>query len=518
MIKAFTAAQTREMDRKAIEDLKIPSLVLMENAGRAVVRAIRKKIPGLKKVRVNIFAGKGNNGGDGFVVGRHLLNMGAEPTVFLVAEKPEIKGDAKVNMDAYVNSGGRLKEFTSRKHIQNFKLKFFHTTVVVDALLGTGIKSAPRGFYNEALDVMNSQGRLKVAVDIPSGLSADSGVIAGNHFNADVTVTLGAPKVGLFTFPARQSVGELIVADISIPRAVIDEAPCAAYVPEREDIAERLPARTGGAHKGLFGHLVIASGSEGMGGAVALAGEGALRSGAGLVTAAIPEGIAAGFEVGVREMMTLPLPGTQEGTIAADAAGAFLKFAKDKTAALIGPGLRTNPSTREFVKRAVAELSIPLVLDADGLNNIGEDFEVIKNRKAPTIVTPHPGEMRRLTGMSVADIQADRTGAAAEYAEKTGAVVVLKGAGTVIAVPGGGVYINPTGNTGLASGGTGDVLSGVIGGFLAQGAAPEDATVMGVYIHGLLADVYAETKDPAALIAGDLPELLPVVLKKLRGV
>lgn len=517
MIKAFSAAQMREMDRRTIGEIGVPGVVLMENAGRAVVRAIREKIPDLKKVRVNIFAGKGNNGGDGFVVARHLLNLGAEPTVFLVAEKGEIKGDAKVNMDAYVNSGGRLKEFTSRKHIQNFKLKFFHTTVVVDALLGTGMKSAPRGFYNEALDVMNSQGRLKVAVDIPSGLSADSGVIAGNHFRADVTVTLGAPKVGLYMSPAREAVGELVIADISIPRSVIGESPCAAYIPERGDVASRLPKRAGGAHKGSFGHLVIASGSQGMGGAAALAGGGALRSGAGLVTAAVPEGIAGAFETGVREMMTLPLPQTDEGTIAADALDAFMELTKDKTAALIGPGLRTNPSTREFVKRAAAELSIPLVLDADGLNNIGEDFEVIKNRKAPTIVTPHPGEMSRLTGMSVADIQAGRICAASDYAEKIGAVVVLKGAGTVIAVPGGGVYINPTGNHGLASGGTGDVLSGMIGGFLAQGASPEDAAIIGVYIHGLLADVCAETKDPASLIAGDLPELMPGVLKELKG-
>lgn len=518
MIKVVTAAQMREMDRRTIEDIGVPGVVLMENAGRAVVREIRKTIPDLNRLRVNIFAGKGNNGGDGFVVARHLLNMGAEPTVFLVAGKEEVRGDAKINMDAYIACGGRVKELTERRHIQNFKLKFFHTSVVVDALLGTGITSAPRGFYNEVLDIMNSQGKLKVAVDIPSGVSADSGVIPGNHFKADVTVTFGSPKVGLVTPPAREAVGRLVVADISIPRIVVDESPCAAYLLEEGDMSSRLPSRAGDAHKGSFGHLVIAAGSVGMGGAASLAGAGALRVGAGLVTAAVPEGIAVAFEVGVREVMTRPLPQTDTGAIALEDGDEFIRFAEGKSAILIGPGLTTHESTKSFVRRVVAELGgAPMVIDADGLNCIGRESGIIKGRGAETVVCPHPGEMSRLTGRSIENIQADRIGAALDYAKNTGAVVALKGAGTVIATPEGEVYVNPTGNHGLASGGTGDVLSGMIAGFLAQGASAKDAAILGVYIHGMLADIYAEDFDPASLIAGDLLELLPAALKSLRG-
>jgi len=234
MIKIVNAAQMREMDRKAIEEIGIPGSTLMENAGRKVVDVILSRFDNPKSLRVNVFSGKGNNGGDGFVVARLLKNFGAEPTVFLVTEKEDVKGDAKLNMDAFIAMGGRVKEFTTTKHIHNFKLKFFHTSVVVDALLGTGIDSAPRGFYNDVIEVMNSQGKLKIAVDIPSGLLADSGIVPGSYFRADVTVTFGSPKVGLVTPPARNAVGELVVADISIPESVVAESPCEAYLLERQ--------------------------------------------------------------------------------------------------------------------------------------------------------------------------------------------------------------------------------------------------------------------------------------------
>ncbi len=503
----------REMDRRTIDEFGISGVTLMENAGRIVTEVIQSKIPDLKKIRVNIFAGKGNNGGDGFVVARHLYNLGSEPTVFLVAEKEDVKGDAKANMDTFIRMGGRVKEFTTQKHIHNFKLKFFHTTVVVDALLGTGISSAPRGFYNDVLKVMNGQGKLKVAVDIPSGLTADSGVIPGSHFNADITVTFGSPKVGLVTSPARNAVGELVIADISIPPVVVDESPSAASLLEGGDIAQRLPKRSADAHKGAFGHLALACGSPGMGGAVAFAGMGALRMGAGLVTAAVPESIALAFEVGTPEMMTVPLCTTDSGAISSDAADSFLKFAKDKTGAIIGPGLRQDPSTKSFTRRVIQELEIPLVIDADGLNHVGHDSDMIKNRNAPTIVTPHPGEMGRLTGKTVGEVQEDRIGCAAEYSKKTGAVVVLKGAGTIIAGQEGEVFVCTTGNHGLAAGGTGDVLSGMIAGLLVQGAAPLEAAIASVFIHGRAADIFAENNDPRSLVATDLLNLLPVTLR-----
>ncbi len=516
MIKVVNAAQMREMDRKAINETGIPGSTLMENAGRAVVDIILNRFDNLKRLRVNIFAGKGNNGGDGFVVARLLKNLGAEPAVFLVAEKKEVKGDAKLNMDVFIAMGGRVKEFVTTKHIHNFKLKFFHTSVVVDALLGTGTDSAPRDFYNDVIEVMNSQGKLKIAVDVPSGLSADSGVVPGSHFRADVTVTFGSPKVGLVTPPARNAVGELVVADISIPASVVAESSCEAYLLEHADITRALPKRPEDAHKGVFGHLLTACGSKGMGGAAALSSMGALRVGTGLVTASVPAGVSSAFEVGVREVMTISLKQTESGAISGESSDRFLQAAENKTAVLIGPGLGQEPSTKSFVHRVAQEFNGPLVIDADGLNLIGRDSGIVAKRSAPTILTPHPGEMARLLGVSSADVQNDRLNCAKNYARDTGAVVVLKSAGTVIATPEGEAYINPTGNHGLASGGTGDVLAGMIAGFVAQGATAVNSAIAGVYIHGHLANVYAKTCDPRSLIAGDLLDLLPAVLKEFQ--
>lgn len=516
MLKAVTAEQMRRMDRRAIEEMGIPGLVLMENAGLAVVHAIREKIPEFRHARVNVFCGKGNNGGDGFVVARHLMNMGADVTAFLVGTKEEVKGDAKLNMDAYISMGGKLKEFTIERHIKNFKLKFAHTTVTVDALLGTGAVSAPKGFYGRVIEVMNGQGKLKVAVDIPSGLLSDSGAVPGICFKADVTVTFGAPKVGMLIHPARSYAGELVVADISIPSKILNESPCAAYVPEARDIRSMLPKRPADGHKGVFGHLLLACGSTGMGGAGALAALSALRSGTGLVTVAAPSGLMPSYETGVMEAIGLALQQTDGGGIDESAIDRFMTAVDGKTAVLIGPGLGQAPSTGRFVRRVVAELEKPLLIDADGLNLIKDDPGLLKHRKAPTIITPHPGEMARLTGKTSTQIQSDRLNEALSLAHETGAIVVLKGAGTITASPDGRAFINPTGNHGLASGGTGDVLAGLIGGLLAQGASPENAAIAGVYIHGLAADIYSQKHgDPRSLIASDIVAALPDVIGRL---
>ncbi|MBI4664811.1 MAG: NAD(P)H-hydrate dehydratase [Nitrospinae bacterium] len=516
MIKVVTAAQMRDIDRRTIEEMGIPGVVLMENAGIAVVNAIREKIPDLRKTRVNIFCGKGNNGGDGFVVARHLFNLGAEPTVFLVAEKEEIKGDARINLDSFIAIGGRVKEFTTEKHIHNFKLKFFHTTVVVDALLGTGASSEPKGFYIQALEAMNGQGKLKVAVDIPSGVMADDGSIPGAHFVADVTVTFGLPKPGLLITPARNAVGQLVIADISIPSKVVDESPCSGWLPEKEDIRKMLPRRPPDGHKGTFGHLLTACGSTGMGGAAALCGLSALRAGTGLVTAALPSNLLPSFELGAMEVIGLPLPETETGSISDGGFDRFMAALEGKSAIAMGPGLTTHPSTASFVRRVVESAEIPMVLDADGLNCLAGHMDIIKRRKHPTIITPHPGEMGRLTGQTAAQVQQDRLKAASALAMETGAIVALKGAGTVISTPDGANYINPTGNEGLASGGTGDVLTGLIGGLLAQGAEAWKAAVAGAYIHGLLADIYkAKHVQSITLMASDLLNLMPQAMGEL---
>jgi NAD(P)H-hydrate epimerase len=509
MIKVVTALHMRAIDARTIGEMKIPGAVLMENAGAAVAAAVVERFPNPAGLKVSVFLGKGNNGGDGFVAARRLMNMGADVTAFLLARKEEVKGDAAGNLAAFEAMGGAVKEITEARHLGNFKLKFMHSAVMVDALLGTGLSQAPHGLIAEMIGVINQSPGYKVAVDLPSGMYSDGGIIPGVCVRADVTVTFGLPKVGLVTFPARRLAGHLIIADISIPARVTDESPCAAFVMEWEDAMALLPSRSPEAHKGSFGHLAMACGSVGMGGTAALAGLAALRMGVGLVTAAAPQPLCAAYETAVPEMMTLPLPHTAGGAISSLAAEKFIAFARDKTAALMGPGLRTDESTARFVHQVCRELDIPLLIDADGLNNIGLDISAIKNRKAPTVITPHPGEMARLTGKSVEEIQADRLGAAADYARETGAVVVLKGAGTVIAAPGQAPRINLTGNHGLATGGSGDVLAGMIAGLMAQGVAPLDAASAGVWLHGRCADIYAMDADARTLIPTDIIGLIP---------
>ena len=508
MIKVVTAGQMRRIDEKTINEIKIPGLILMENAGAAVAAAVVERFPNPAGLKTCVFCGKGNNGGDGFVAARRLANMGADVTAFLVCRREDVKGDAAVNLAAFEAMGGAVKEITEPRHLGNFKLKFMHSALIVDALLGTGLSKAPYGLVEEVIGVINQSPGYKVAVDVPSGMDSDSGVPPGACVLADVTVTFGLPKVALATYPARGMAGRLIIADISIPAKVIEESPCAAYIIEREDVAAILPTRKKNAHKGSFGHLAMACGSVGMGGTAALAGLAALRMGTGLVTAAAPAELCAVYETAVPEMMALPLPSTG-GAISAQAAEKFILFASDKSAALIGPGLRTDESTAQFVRNVCAGLEVPLLVDADGLNNIGQDREILKNRKAPTVITPHPGEMARLTGKTVEAIQADRLKTASEYANDTGVVVVLKGAGTVIALPGAEPRINLTGNHGLATGGSGDVLAGMIAGLMAQGTPPADAAMAGVWLHGRCADIYGVGTDPRSMIPTDIIGLIP---------
>ncbi|VAX25204.1 NAD(P)H-hydrate epimerase / ADP-dependent (S)-NAD(P)H-hydrate dehydratase, partial [hydrothermal vent metagenome] len=339
MKKLTNTAEMREIDRVTVEEIGIPETILMEHAGLAIVDAIRSRYPDLTNLKVSVFAGKGNNGGDGSVAARLLRNLGANPTLFLLAKRDELKGDARLNADIFVSIGGALKEITQPRHLGNFKLKFMHSTVVVDALLGTGLKSEPQGLYGDIVDLMNKYGEYKVAVDIPTGINADNGSIFGKHFVADVTACLGARKLGLCMSPAREAAGSVRFYDISIPGQVVDDSPCATWLIEDDDIRGLMPGRPADGHKGVFGHLALACGSSGMGGAAALAGMGALRIGAGLVTACLPQGLAQAFEVGCKEVMTVSLDSTEAGSIAATSADRFIEFARDKTAILIGPGL-----------------------------------------------------------------------------------------------------------------------------------------------------------------------------------
>ncbi len=509
-MKLVTAAEMRELDRRTIEDLGVPSLVLMENAGRSTYQILRREFPELAGP-VAVLAGRGNNGGDAFVVARYLANDGIPVAVFLLADRDQVQGDALVNLGILERMGLEVEEILGEEEINPMVHRLSRAALVVDALLGTGLNSPVQGLLARVIDRVNQLRPPVLAVDIPSGLSADTGEPLGVAVEAQVTVTYGFPKIGQILPPGRDYVGRLWWVDISIPPALAQGVK--TELAEAGELRRLLPPRPFGSYKTTFGHLVVVAGSEGKTGACTLAAEAGLRSGAGLVTAVVPASLNDVFEVKLTEAMTLPLPEAAGARALGEAAWAPLKdFLTDKTAVSLGPGLGTHPETQALVRALVRDCPLPLVLDADGLNALSGRLEVLQNTAGPRILTPHPGEMARLLGTTSKEVQSRRLDIAREVAVAHQVWVVLKGAQTVVADPEGGVSLNPTGNPVLASGGTGDVLTGFIGGYLAQKLAPRDAARLGVYLHGLAADYLADSLGPQGHIAGDLLAVFPELL------
>lgn len=504
-MRVVTVAEMQEMDRTAIEDYGIPGVVLMENAGRQVVTLISREMGDLSGQEVAIIAGKGNNGGDGFVIARHLKNMGARVSVFLMAGLDDITGDARVNLDIWLRMGGQVRHPWQ----ENIDLagELGRVQVIVDALYGTGFQGAVRENVLPLLRAVNKSPALVVAVDVPSGLEAATGYAGSVCVRADHTVTFALPKIGLVTGDGPEYTGRLQVVDISIPQPVTAGGQVELITPGL--VKNILPQRPLTAHKGTCGHALIIGGSPGMSGAVCLAAQACARTGAGLVTALVPWGLLPVLEIKLTEVMTKPLPETLDGFLSASAREVIREFSAGKNVLAIGPGLGTKDETLPLVADLLREAAVPCVVDADGINAIARVAFDMREMQAPAVLTPHPGEMARLAGCSTAEVQADRLGIARRLAEKTGAVLVLKGAGTIVAVPGGKAYINSSGNPGLATGGTGDVLTGIIAGLIAQGVQPAQAAVAGVYMHGLAGDQAAAVKGQAGILAGDVIEHLP---------
>ena len=514
-MKLLTAAQMRQLDQQTIEEIGVPSVVLMENAGRTTYQILRQEFPDLDDPVV-VLAGRGNNGGDGFVVARYLANAGYEVIVLLLAEKGQIAGDAKINLDILAQLTVPVREIITEEALLEQIPLLEDASLLVDALLGTGLSSEVKGLYRSAITLINDTPAPVLAIDIPSGLSADSGQPQGVAVLADVTVTYGWPKLGQIVNPGRELVGRLWQVDISIPPAQANIS--RIELADAATLRHVLPHRFADSHKGDFGHLLVVAGSVGKTGAAALAGEAALRVGAGLVTVGVPASLNPILEMKLTEVMTLPLAepeGVQAlGRRALEELAAFLP---GTTALAVGPGIGRHPETIELVRQLVRRSTLPLVVDADGLNAVAHDLESVADATVPVILTPHPGEMSRLLGRLTKDIQANRLDAALELAERTKAIVVLKGAQTIIANPEGRVMINTTGNPALAQGGTGDVLTGMIGGFLAQKVEPFDAACLGVFLHGLAADVRAAWQGVCGMLAGELLEELPEVIKEFAA-
>ena len=510
-MKLVTASEMRELDRRAIQDLGIPSLVLMENAGRTTYQILRREFPVLTG-EVAVVAGRGNNGGDGFVVARYLANAGIPVAVFLLGPREQVSGDARVNLEILAHLGIAVAEVLTEADLNPMIHRLAKAGLIVDALLGTGLNSKVTGLMAAAIERLNHLRAPVLAVDIPTGLSADTGEVLGVALKARVTVTYGWPKLGQVLPPGRDYVGRLWQVDIGIPPILARETPL--ELAEAREMRALLPPRPSGSHKGNFGHLLVLAGSDGKTGAAALA----CRSGA-------PGRGRAGDPGGPRQPQRHPGSEAHRGHDPAPARGGGDPGpgrggvgahrgvpGNEKFTVALGPGIGTHPETRELVARLVSDLACPMVIDADGINNLAGATAGLKDAAGPRILTPHPGEMARLVGLTTPEVQARRLDLARDTAARLGVTLVLKGAQTVVAAPDGRASLNSTGNPALASGGTGDVLTGLIGGFLAQGLAPWDAARLGVYLHGLAADYFVSQHGPRGMIAGDLLAVLPQML------
>ena len=510
-----TPEEMQRLDSLTIEELGLPGMVLMETAGRGVARCLSERWPELKERGAVIVCGPGNNGGDGFVAARWLDHWGWPVRLFLLVEPGRYRGDAGANL-ALVQQLGMEPVDLSGGDLSPLAQALRHGGVVVDAIFGTGLSRHVEGRFAEAIRLINSSGLPVAAVDIPSGLSGLSGRPLGEAVRADLTVTMAYPKVGHVLYPGRELTGRLEVWDIGIPDPRrLGEEVRRLFLDDAE--ARRLiRPRPAAGHKGTFGHLLAVAGSRGKSGAAELLALGALGAGAGLVTVASPAPVQEALAVKLTEAMTEPLP-HDKGEVSPTAAEVVERLLARKKAVAVGPGLGTGPGAADLVRWLVSNCALPVVADADALNCLSTDPSILSASVSPWVLTPHPGEMARLTGATVEEIQADRLSAAASLASSTKAVVVLKGADTVIASPGGRTAVNGSGNSGMGSGGMGDVLTGVIGALLAQGYPPFEAACLGVFVHGHAADLLAAAKGPWGYVASDVARWLPRSWAVLTG-
>jgi len=511
-----TAEQMREMDRLTIQKYGVPSLALMERAGEAIAQAILKSFPRHAKKGVLIFAGKGNNGGDGLVVARLLKKKRIPCKVALLARKEELSTDAAHNLRAFLKLKGKVAEI-SVSNLDLLGQRMSKNGLIVDAILGTGVKNEVRGLFADAITLINASGLPIVAVDISSGLDTDRGTPLGVAVQAEMTVALGFPKIGEVIYPGLNFVGELVVADIGIDnRAVAEVAPKTELL-DRETIRRLVPHRQPDTHKGTYGHLLVVAGSRGKTGAAILACRAAMRAGAGLVTLAAPRSLNNIFASSLVEVMTEPLRDNDTEQMEPLSDDDWRHILERKNVVLFGPGIGINETTQNSLRWLLRNLDMPWVIDADGLNNLALEVERLRHAKIPPVLTPHPGEMARLTGKSTATVNADRVEVARSFAVERHCHLVLKGARTVIATAEGKVFINPTGNPGMASGGMGDVLAGMLGALLGQGLSPEDAMKLGVYLHGFVGDHVAAERGTIGLVASDIVQALPEGLRALAS-
>lgn len=512
-----TADEMREMDRQTIESFGLPGRILMENAGRGATRILLNRFDHLCDFDVGVVAGRGNNGGDGFVIARYLTQKGIPVAVYLLGKKDQVKGDAEANLKLLEPLNINVIELENAGQFKDQKSSMSQHNLWVDAIFGTGLNSDVRGYFRDVIEFINQSNKPVLSVDIPSGLNADTGQPCGISVRAHATATFGFAKLGHMTCPGVSYTGNLDIVDIGIPPHIVKIVNPLQILLTPEVISKKLVPRAPDAHKGDTGHLLVIAGSTGKTGAAAMTAASAVRAGAGLVTLGVPKQLNPIMETLVVESMTWPLPDTPEGLLDESSFEEIMDLLSGKQALAIGPGIGMTEGIKSLVHRILQEISVPLVIDADGLNALAGHADILKKSGAPIILTPHPGEMARLVDTTSREIQQDRIGSARHFSRRFNVHLVLKGARTVIAHPDGTVFINPTGNSGMASGGMGDVLTGMIAGFLAQGYAPESAAHLGVYLHGSGADYLARKKGPVGFLASEVMNRIPEEIRRIAN-
>jgi ADP-dependent NAD(P)H-hydrate dehydratase / NAD(P)H-hydrate epimerase len=516
----LTAAEMRAADLAIARALGVPTLQLMESAGRGVADVVRREIGHTLGAsgEVVIVCGGGSNGGDGFVAARHLADAGTRVRVLLTAPRSKIQGDAAAALAALDETGVvPIEDGSGWAAAAAWRARLGSTRViaVVDAIFGTGFRGPVRDVPAAAIVAMNAAGGRKVAVDIPSGLDADTGRSVGAVFHADVTATMGARKLGL-CIGESSPVGRIEIVDLGAPvdSSIAPDVRCLLL--DAPGIAALMPRRNPDAHKGTKGHLLVVAGSAGKTGAAYLTGLAALRSGAGLATIASTAAGQTALDAKAIELMTARYTDGEDAE-PEGARRALDRLAMRAQALALGPGIPTGPGMRTVVHQLAAKSVLPMVIDADGLNALGtEAAEILSRAPAPRVLTPHPGEMASLLGLSIATVQADRLGHARSLAAASRAVVVLKGAHTIVAAPSAHLFVNPAATSSLATAGSGDVLTGVIGALLARGLDPLTAAQIGVYVHGAAGEMLAPRLGDG-VVAGDLPLAIAEVMARLAS-
>ncbi|MEA4882692.1 MAG: NAD(P)H-hydrate dehydratase [Clostridia bacterium] len=520
----------QEIDRAAAEKYAMQSIALMENAGAAVARVVLRVAaearPGGSECRfpkqgrgsgrlfVSVFSGRGNNGGDGFVAARHLIASGADVAIYVVGELDGISGDARTNLDILTRMDANVVALSDEASWSAAEASLARSRVVVDAILGTGARGGLSDVVLRAIGLIRDSGVPAVAVDVPTGVDALTGEIRYGCVTAHTTVTFGLPKIGLVTFPGASHVGRILVDRIGLPGPLLGESEAAVSLTTPEDVSSALPRRTPYAHKGDCGRVLVVAGSRGMPGAGVLAALSALRAGAGIAYLAAPDEVTSRACAYAPEVVLRPMPGTSAGGISSSAIDMILDECGKCQAVVAGPGLTVSDDIAAVLNALVERCPVPLVIDADGINVLAGKADVVAHSASPVVLTPHPGELGRLLGASADEINRHRLERARAAAEASGAVVALKGARTVIARSDGRVYVNPTGNPGMATAGSGDVLAGVIGSLIAQGSTPFLAGICGTYVHGLAGDIARRQAGQHGMIAGDILGRLPQALSQ----